>query len=558
MRTAFSVGLVFALALGCGGEEAPPTEERPAEGSATPATDPPAEPPSEVVPPPPPPPRVEVVAPVDLAAAIAARLPTLEIVPQSCSSGSEPLGLTEEQVCVRDAATGLSRATRRFATSDLPSVDAGRTADDVIFAVVDFDNARTRYAGHLWRWNLTTDTYDVLAGGFEDLPRIDTLDFGVWIQDYAGVASDRLFVGGELTRLRAVEEVPERIRVAEGRTYHLHMQGRREVLEAVHFEPPRLVFERIADYPRSANLSVAFPEGQSLIATVYPRGRTTSLYVVSPPAAEVLELTLAVTRPRTLTFVDGHLQITAREGRFVIELPSGTLTPLEAPPTEGAEGTVATVATGRPHSSSIHGIYPVDGTLVIRTSWGMWALGPEGVATYERPADEGGDEEEEEEEEEYEYDDGAPRYVRSGCRCEEARLTCGETVFEGACTAVADLERMSVIEEEDLGQGATIYTRTLRIDRLEPDYLRLTRLSDGARIWVRVYGSNVFAQGDDGAYQFAGPIEGHALRWGRSILDAPISPLVPHRAAFERSTLVADFFSGRPLPAADTTLPASE
>jgi hypothetical protein len=44
------------------------------------------------------------------------------------------------------------------------------------------------------------------------------------------------------------------------------------------------------------------------------------------------------------------------------------------------------------------------------------------------------------------------------------------------------------------------------------------------------------------------------VRWGPSLLDAPVTTLAAQRASLERPTLVADFFSDRPLPAAGPRL----
>jgi hypothetical protein len=152
-------------------------------------------------------------------------------------------------------------------------------------------------------------------------------------------------------------------------------------------------------------------------------------------------------------------------------------------------------------------------------------------------------------------DDEDDRPARTPCRCEEASLRCGDELVASACTDVAELERISDPYREDR-DPSSVYSRELRVDRLEPDYVRITRLSDGARLWVRILGDGVFAQADDGAFVLPeGESDaGWALRWGRSLLESLVTPLSASRAAFERPTLLTDFFAGRALPTADTTL----
>jgi len=69
------------------------------------------------------------------------------------------------------------------------------------------------------------------------------------------------------------------------------------------------------------------------------------------------------------------------------------------------------------------------------------------------------------------------------------------------------------------------------------------------------------AQADDGAFEAIQEISsaGFSVRFGRSLLDAPVASLAPHREALEREGLIADFFAGRPLPRAELpTLAALE
>jgi len=102
----------------------------------------------------------------------------------------------------------------------------------------------------------------------------------------------------------------------------------------------------------------------------------------------------------------------------------------------------------------------------------------------------------------------------------------------------------------------------VRADLIEPDLLRLTRVTDGARIWLRALRGSptaLLAQADDGAFEQVPEtsLRGLSVRFGRSILEAPLDDLEGHRAALERSGLVAAFFAGRPLPGAQLAPPAA-
>lgn len=533
--------MLALLALGCGAplpRATTPAAAEPAETVAAPVE-------AEVAPSEPAPtepaPRLEVAPAADLAAAIAARLPTVELVPQSCGTSREPVALTGERVCVQDPATGLSRAMRRFTTSYDSPIGAARLGDDVVFGVQDLGMARTRYAGHLWRWSLGDDDYVGLAGLDDEGAlfghvRVQALDFGLLVRAARSEGEPRWFLfDGELHGLRESEGDLGALHVNGGHTYELHASRQREVLSTVRLDGARLVVERVTDYPRAWRLPLAlhFPEGRALVVSAFPRASDTSLYVVEPPAAEVRELRVALRRPVEMRFDAGRVLLRDRAGWHAVDLTTGAVEP--------AEPSETPPAPPRPTPRAIHGLVLEPDALVLwrGSAHRLSAAGVEAIAESEAP----------------------PRSSPSGCRCEDASLRCGDEVITGACAHVADLERVH-------GGDDGVETRStehspggvirFRVDRLEPDLTRLTRLSDGARLWVRVFDEGVLAQADDGA--FVAPtglsLDGFALRWGRSLLDAPVTPLAPHEEQFLRPTLIEDFFAGRPLPAADTTLPA--
>lgn len=160
-------------------------------------------------------PRFEVPPPADLAAAIAARRPLIEIVPQACAESPGPVGASADVICLRDPRSGLVRATRRVNLSGSGVVAAARHGDDVVFTALDPAYAHTRYAGHLWRWTLADDRY----AGLAEIPSHDddgidygvATDFGIVVRSWPGDDGevDWLFAGGSLRRLRSVEGLNE-------------------------------------------------------------------------------------------------------------------------------------------------------------------------------------------------------------------------------------------------------------------------------------------------------------------------------------------------------------
>lgn len=532
VRASAGATLLLLASAACGAAPASTPATTPAAPDEVSAAAPPPMPPASEVRPAP---RLTVEAPFDLGAAITARLPTIEIVPLSCGLSREAVAVTNERVCLQDPETGLSRAVRRFSTSYDPSVSAARFGDDVVFSVLDLGMNRTRYTGHLWRWTLGDDRYVGLAHLEDEAllyggAHLQALDFGILIRvaDPSGEASVPRLFDGELRRLRSVDEDIGTLVVAEGHAYEHHRVRQREALGAVRLDGPRVVVDPIASYPRAWHLPLAvhFPEGRALVVSAFPRGEQTSVYVVEPPATEVRELTVAIARPVEARFDHGRFLLRSEAGWAEVDLSTGAHTLVEptAPPADAP----------RPASRSIHAIALEPDAVTLVYSDGALRLSASGVESRSEP----------------------PTSVPAGCRCEDDALICGADTIAGACTEVPELDRLRG-GDDGLETASSLYSPRYRVDRLEPDLTRITRLSDGARLWVRVFDGGVLAQADDGAFVMPDPLEsaGFALRWGRSLLAAPLTELGPHRAAFSRPSLVEDFFAGRPLPAADTTLP---
>ena len=142
--------------------------------------------------------------------------------------------------------------------------------------------------------------------------------------------------------------------------------------------------------------------------------------------------------------------------------------------------------------------------------------------------------------------------MRARCTCEGTTLSCdrGAITVADACTEVQELDRIHDVYAETATGAHTresMYTNDgrFRIDRLEADHVRVTRLRDGARLWVRMYGDALFAQADDGSYFLSDRalVDRMSIRDGRSLLEAPVTPLAPRADALYRERLIADFFA---------------
>ena len=119
------------------------------------------------------------------------------------------------------------------------------------------------------------------------------------------------------------------------------------------------------------------------------------------------------------------------------------------------------------------------------------------------------------------------------------------TRVENACPDVQELE---VLRDEggERVSATTSFTPDgrFRIDRLEPDHARITRLRDGARLWVRIVDDALLAQTDDGHYFTTDrAIEARFfVREGRDLRSASVVPLASVANRFD-AELVQRFFA---------------
>lgn len=462
-------------------------------------------------------------APADLASAIAARLPTIELVPESCGD-VVAVAITPERVCLGDP-SGRTRAMRRFATSSIPSVGAARMGDEIIFGVIDAQETTTRYDGRLWTWDLRSDSYRAvfaLDPAEDYLAEVITIPVGVLIR-----TSHRAWIyDGTLSALRASDVVVEeavdaRIVVVDQQMFEIRTDAGERVVFTLRRDGARMSREELTrfttppDPARGYYVSGEAIRADGTIAWV----SSGSLVTMHLPSPEVASVPLERVPSRIFWVGDGLHAVTSREGlaeEWIVDPATGALT-----------GTALTLPVFRPQPRSIHTLAITRDGVSVALGEARWALSASGVVSRRR----------------------VPGRVASRCACHDTTLACGRTEIVGACTEVAELESID-------GAPATFYDARYRVDRLEPDHARITRLSDGARLWIRVLDDVVFAQADDGAFA-AGDLssEGWSVRWGRDLLGAPVTALAPVRAQLERPSLVADFFAGNALPAADTTLP---
>jgi len=129
-----------------------------------------------------------------------------------------------------------------------------------------------------------------------------------------------------------------------------------------------------------------------------------------------------------------------------------------------------------------------------------------------------------------------PTAEPSECRCEGDARVCPGVRVDGACVAT-DAEGPPVFDP----------SARFRVDRVEADFLRVTRLLDGERLWLRVttrapddadVAVDLVAQTDDGAHEGASSPDDWRARDGVGA-SAVLAPLPPPREG-----LIARFFAG--------------
>lgn len=453
-----------------------------------------------------------------LASSLAIRRPPNEIVAQVCGADDAFRG---DFVCAR-AASGAVTAFRRVGMRAY--VAAARRGGDLYFVVID-DNTQTRFADHVWRWDLSRDAIQGLGevGHVDEEPVrfIAGTSFGVLYRTTAG------FVLHDGTRARAVA-VPEGIEYASllvhaGVTYGAWELEETTEVRSLALEGDRITWQRLGTLPGSSGRA----EGRVFV-TFERQGTRTAFHFLTLPGSTVTDAVVPLSYMRTALSADGasFLTWTPRSG-YTIGTTTGVVTPLDRtaiPPDVVVirPRAVAWIATGESdvwlRASASHGV----------------VLGASGLTVRRR----------------------APR-EQTACRCRGEDMACGRTgpTVAGACIgrhAIGEIQEggsYDHTEEFERARAVPSFTGDgrFRVDRVEPDLARITRLSDGAHLWARLFDdSTLLAQRDDGTYFLADrSLESHfVVRQGTSLLTSPTSPLTT-RADLYRETLVADFFAGR-------------
>lgn len=456
-------------------------------------------------------------APSPLATALAARYPTHELVPQSCAPGPEPLVAVAGRICLRDEPTGLVRVVRRVALVEGGAgATVARSGSDVLFAVGDSaseysDGVSTRLGGRVWRWDLTRDAYIGLANATYEGGAFATT-FGLFY--WAGDGLHRWAPSGA-TRVTWADpggRESSQVVVVGDTTYVL-----RHGMDETSVATLTAAGEAITETPVATLRGELILASRGVVITSLRSRERPALHVLRLPATTPTEIPLepGTPAPNGATWVDADTVRLPRWRMSTLRLALATsaLTEEAAPPTPPV-----TLA-----ASSLRTITPTASGLVVSSSRGGFTLDAHGAARTRRTS---------------------RTARRSRCSCEAAALVCpGGARIEDACTEVPELDYVAGSSTT----RSTLYSPdgALRIDRLEVDLVRVTRLRDGARLWVRILGNALLAQLDDGTYFLSDrslePML--ALRDGGSLAAGPLAPLTTRADALYRPTLVAEFFS---------------
>lgn len=497
--------------------------------------------------------RVEVLPPATLRASLDADRPTVELVPRVCPViAGATITTNGETGCVMDPVRALPRAVRRFALSSRGGVRVASDRDDAIIVVPsDYDGAVTSFDGGVWRWQLASDAFDAIVAPASlrhdqtFFPEVARTHFGLVVSDHGSRERNWLVADGEIRRLHPLDET--RITdttIVDGHSYLVLADGpRQNVLELTYDGDGHVRFDRRGTVPFAQHLPlfVAFPEGRALVASVFPRGRAATLHLLDLPAGTPRTVGLAITRPTSMRVVDHVLEIRSGSARLRVDPTTGAVSDAGAAIDPPAEST-APLSAG---PSSILRIGFFEGESLLLEAGGRHRWVREAgvtVMTWDEAA---------ELPMVHEYELAPPR---GRCRCEGEALVCPEVApLADACAparpASAHIQWGEGQQHPPPSRGFSVEGR-FRWDVLEPDWIRLTRLADGERLWIRVIAGRVLAQSNDGAFWTEPGVEPPpmAVRFGSSLIDAPVSRLEDHVTRLRRDTLLGDFLGGRPVP----------
>lgn len=444
-----------------------------------------------------------------LATALRALRPEIELVPEICGPGGT--AARRGHVCAREGRR--TRAVRRFSLARVPHVRVG----DGVLALVDHAGERTRVPSGLVRWDLRTDLTERLESPTQVTSLID-LGFGALVGYEAGQGITRALL--ERPDAPPMEVPADRLEqtfhVVDGTTYAFRTQGSELAVTRLTVSAEALVEEPVTVVPGA----VWWDDTNVTAWIVHVDG--TRLQLRRAPFTEVSTVELRV-RPGPITEIEGGWWIGYGRGQRVrVELASGAVT------REPASSDI--VIAPEPGPGSLHEVVLAAGGVFVRAQQASLLLTAAGADAVE----------------------ATPAQEPAACACEGDALACGDRRIEAACLEVEGLEQLRVVgavapPSTQLGPDGRF-----RVDMIEADLARVTRLSDGARLWLWISTEALVVQADDGAFWASQPelTPSHTVRRGRSILDAPVRALEEERAALFRPTLIRAFFAGEPLPAA--------
>lgn len=461
--------------------------------------------------------------------ALLARYPEREIVPRSCRASAE-LEVIAGRMCLADPASGRVRAVRRVALGG--ELRAARVGGEVLFTVSDVEGVTTRYAGRVWRWDLARDAYLGLARTDEESYQalLYATSFGALYSTRAGW---QLMDASGSRRVSApwdpTDGSPGSFVVHGGVTYLVRGDYSQT--------PPRTLIERVAlagtairvtPHASLAGDRVVEDDGLFVHAVQARRGRFL-LHVLALPATEAIDVEYpeGQRRPTSGRRIDAtHVELAGPRGeRVIVDLTARTASAASSASASAGASESESAARTTVLASSLVTLAPVrDGGVMIGSRERTFVLGASGVATPRR----------------------APTAARSPCRCDARAMVCRRGPrIEGACPDVQELETIREYGER-VGEATQFTTDgRFRIDRLEADYARITRLSDGARVWLRVLGTALLAQTDDGHFFLSDPALSDALdlREGRALTSAPVVALGSRAAALRSEHLIEELFA---------------
>lgn len=449
--------------------------------------------------------------------------PRVELVPDACRWLSNEFWRTH--ACVHDGP--LTRATRRITGAE--HVASARVGASVF--VLRDPHEGVRFDAALLEWNLNTDEFEELASsGFDNLVDVG---FGALVgrSSVGDVGSAPSGVHAEI--IRAGEPplsvdaglLHARIEVSGGVTYVVQKGGATILVSRLDLESDALRSTPLVEF--DARDTWFSSSDQPLRAIRVWRGMAE---LWEPPFVEPRRVNAGRTGLlRSVGFTRGHAELWSARRLTRIDLATFAVEVSRA--TNAVLDLDESVFQRAPDSLLRAGF---DGGAFIVPDAVVSAFRLEAAGVFEHP--------------------GYP------CeRCGVFRPCAPEDELRICGPANREMERIARVERAGYPPVSFSGDHRFQAERVEDDYIRLTRLEDGVCLWVRVIMSNLFVQADDGAFQAfihsMAPLPWDhvympriTVRQGASTLEAPVDSLTSVRDRYWREGLVEAFFSGQPLP----------